>query len=49
MVYKDDKWQVKDRTAQIDDIYEYNEIVLSNWYDEYKEKYPDIIKSFKRY
>lgn len=49
MVYKDDKWQVKDRTAQIHDIYEYNEIVLSNWYDEYKEKYPDIIKSFKRY
>ena len=24
-------------------------MVLENWYDEYKEKYPDIIKSFKNY
>ena len=22
---------------------------LKNWYDEYKEKYPHIIQSFKRY
>jgi hypothetical protein len=23
--------------------------VLETWYDEYKEQYPEIIKSFKRY
>ena len=27
----------------------FNELVLENWFDEYKEKYPHIIKSFKRY
>jgi hypothetical protein len=49
MLYKDNKWQIVNRKEQIDDLYEYNEIVLENWYDEYKEKYPDIILSFKRY
>ena len=49
MVYKEDGWQIQKRKEQIDDLYEYNEMVLENWYDEYKEKYPDIIKSFKNY
>ncbi len=49
MVYRDNKWQVKNRKAQIDDIYDTNELMLENWYDEYHEKYPHIIKSFKRY
>ena len=37
MVYKDD------------DLFDSNEVVLETWYDEYKDKYPHIIKSFKRY
>ena len=49
MVYRDNKWQVKLRKAQIDDLYDYNELMLDNWIDEYHEKYPHIIKSFKRY
>ena len=32
---------------QIDDLYEYNEVVLETWYDDYKEQYPEIIKSFQ--
>ena len=27
----------------------YNEFVVENWYDEYMEKYPNIVESFKRY
>ena len=49
MLYKDNKWGVKDRTFYIDDLYEANELVLENFYDEYKTKYPGIIKSFERY
>jgi hypothetical protein len=49
MVYRDNKWQVKTRKEQIDDLYECNELMLENWYDEYHEKYPHIIKSFKKY
>ena len=49
MIYKDNVWQIRKRKEQIDDLYEYNEIVLENWYDEYKEKYPDIMNSFNRY
>jgi vacuolar-type H+-ATPase subunit I/STV1 len=49
MVYKDNAWQIQDKKEQIDDLYDYNEVVLVNWYDEYKQKYPDIIKSFQRY
>ena len=49
MVYRDNKWQVKTRKEQINDLYECNELMLENWYDEYHEKYPHIIKSFKKY
>ena len=49
MIYRDNVWQLRDRQKQIDDLYETNELVLENWYDEYKDKYPDIIKSFTRY
>jgi uncharacterized C2H2 Zn-finger protein len=49
MVYRDNKWQVKNRREQIDDLYECNEMLLENWYNEYCEKYPHIIQSFKRY
>ena len=49
MVYKDNAWQIQDKKEQINDLYDYNEVVLVNWYDEYKQKYPDIIKSFQRY
>ena len=49
MIYKDNTWQIKDKKKQIDDLYNYNEMVLENWYEEYKEKHPHIIESFKRY
>jgi hypothetical protein len=49
MIYKENEWQICKRKEKIDDLYEYNEMVLETWYDEYKEKYPEIIKSFKRY
>ena len=39
----------KSQKEQIDDLYEYNEIMLDNWYRDYHEKYPNIINSFKRY
>ena len=49
MIYKDNVWQIIDKKEQIDDIYNYNELVLESWYDDYKDKYPDIINSFQRY
>jgi|TARA_B110000114_G_scaffold52775_1_gene56156 hypothetical protein len=49
MVYKDNAWQIQNKKEQINDLYDYNEVLLENWYDEYKEKYPDIIQSFQRY
>jgi len=49
MIYKDNSWQIQDKKTQVDDLYDYNEFVLENWYDEYKEKHPNIIKSFQRY
>lgn len=49
MVYRDNKWQIRDRKRQIDDLYECNELMLENWYDEYQDKFPHIIQSFKRY
>ena len=49
MIYKDNTWQIQDKKSQVDDLYNYNEYVLETWYDEYKEKYPSIIKSFQRY
>ena len=49
MVYKDNSWQIQSKKDQMEDLYNYNEVVLENWYDDYKEKYPNIIKSFQRY
>ncbi len=49
MMYKDNQWQIANRKEAIDDMYDKNEFELENWYDEYKTKYPEIIKSFKRY
>ena len=46
MVYKDNKWQLVKRKEQIDDLYEYNEVVLETWYKEKKEKMPEMVKSF---
>lgn len=49
MVFRDNRWQVRNRKDQIDDLYEFNEIMIENWYRDYHEKYPHIIDSFKRY
>ena len=49
MVYSDCQWTLTDRTKQITDLYDKNEYELETWYDNYKEKYPDIMKSFTRY
>jgi hypothetical protein len=49
MVYKDQQWKLVDRKEQIDDLYEYNEVVLDTWYRDYNEKYPEVIHSFERY
>lgn len=49
MLYKNNKWQLVNRKSQIDDLYDYNEFMLEDWYKEYKDKYPQMIKSFERY
>ena len=49
MIYKDNAWQIQDKKSQVDELYDTNEFVLEAWYDEYKEKHPDIIASFQRY
>ena len=49
MVYKDNEWQIQDKKSHIDDMYEYNEYMLENWYDEYVDKHPGIVESFKKY
>ena len=49
MIYKDNAWQIINKKEQLDDMYDYNEMILEYWYDEYKTKYPDIVKSFQRY
>lgn len=49
MLYKDNKWQLVDRKAQIDDLYDYNEVVLDTWYRSNKEEHPEIVQSFTRY
>ena len=49
MMYKNNKWQLVNRKSQIDDLYDSNEFMLEDWYKEYKDKYPQMIKSFERY
>lgn len=49
MVYRDNVWQLKNRKKQIDDLYETNELVLEQWFEEYKQNHPNVIKSFTQY
>ena len=49
MLYKNNKWQIVNRKEQIDNLYEYNEIVLEEWYENYKDKDNEMVKSFTRY
>ena len=49
MLYKNNKWQLVNRKSQIDELYDSNEFMLEDWYKEYKDKYPQMIKSFERY
>jgi hypothetical protein len=49
MIYRNNNWDLVDRKQSIDDLYDYTHLALEEWYDEYKDKYPDIIKSFERY
>ena len=44
-LYKDNKWQIVNRKEQIDDLYECNEIILEEWYQNYKDKDNEMIKS----
>ena len=49
MIYKDNEWQIQNKKDQVNHLYDHNELVLETWYDEYKDKRPDIIHSFQRY
>ena len=49
MLYKNNKWQIVNRKEQIDNLYEYNEIMLEEWYENYKDKDIEMVKSFTRY
>ena len=49
LIYRNNNWDIVNRKQQIDYLYDTNEVMLENWYDECKHKYPDIIKSFNRY
>ena len=46
---KNNKWQIVNRKEQIDNLYEYNEIVLEEWYENYKDKDNEMVNSFTRY
>ena len=49
MVYMDGKWKIEDRVEHVTDLYDDNHFVLEEWYAQYKNKYPEIVKSFERY
>lgn len=49
MMYRNNNWDVVDRKKTIDDMYDYNQLAIEEWYDQYKDTYPKIVKSFERY
>ena len=49
MIFKNEQWLIEDRKEILDDLYDRNEYELETWYTEFKDTYPEIIKSFERY
>ena len=49
MIYSDNQWQITNKKDQVNELFNYNEVLLEHWYDDYKNAYPEIIKSFQKY
>ena len=49
MVYNKNKWNLENRREVIDDLFDQHEWTLDKFYNEYKNTYPDMVKSFERY
>ena len=49
MLYKKQQMANSQCKEQIDDLYEYNEVLLEEWYENYRDKDNEMIKSFTRY
>jgi hypothetical protein len=49
MVYSNDQWTIMDRNEHMNDMYDKNEYELSQFLQEFGDKYPKAVKSFERY
>jgi hypothetical protein len=49
MVYRKNQWDIVERDREIDNLYDINHMVLEDWYDQYKDKHPEIVQSFEKY
>lgn len=49
MVYRKNQWNIAERVREIDDLYDNTHMVLEDWYEQYKDKHPEIVQSFERY
>ena len=49
MVYSQDQWTIMDRNEHMNDMYDKNEYELSQFIQEFWDKYPKAVKSFERY
>lgn len=49
MVYSQDQWTIMDRNDHMNDMYDKNEYELSQFIQEFGDKYPKAVKSFERY
>ena len=49
MVYKNNAWTLENRKEIINDLYDYNECEIDDWYDAHKHKYPQIVDKYEKF
>ena len=49
MIYEEGNWNIKNKTQELNDLYESKEMMLEEWLDEEQHKYPDLRDKFNKY
>ena len=49
MVYESGNWNLKNKTNEIDDLYDKKEMLLEEWLDKYQQQYPELRHKFEKY
>jgi ElaB/YqjD/DUF883 family membrane-anchored ribosome-binding protein len=49
MVYEDGNWNLKNKSNELDSLYENKEMMIEEWLEDCEDKYPEMREKFLQY